>query len=145
MKSRKTILLILAALVLVTAIAAVVHLTGREQIPEGAILVQEAGSRSYVDPAKLNLVPVQGTVVNGKGETREIDAMGVELASFATGSDYSVITVTSDDSYNARVMPEEMENAFLILTEDGTMRLIVFGDENAKRDVKNVVQITVEP
>lgn len=87
--------------------------------------------------------PVSGTVVNGKGEEKQIDAQGIILSEVCGGA-FSRITVTASDEYSATVYPEDSENAYLILTDDGNLRLIVFGDENSKRDVKNVVRVDFE-
>lgn len=85
--------------------------------------------------------PVTGTVVNGKGEEKQIDAQGVILSE-ACGGEFSTATVTASDEYSAVV--KSGEDAYLILSDDGSLRLIVFGDENSKRDVKDVVRIDFE-
>ena len=51
--------------------------------------------------------------------------------------------MVSDDSYSAEVHADEAENAHFLL-EEGTLRLIVFGDSNSKRSVSDVKQIIVE-
>lgn len=79
--------------------------------------------------------------MNGKGEEKQIDAHGVILSEVC-GGEFSTATVTASDEYSAVVSGGE--NAYLILSDDGSLRLIVFGDENAKRDVKNVVRIDFE-
>lgn len=142
MKKKNALLLIVLALILVTAVVAVLHLTNRDTVPEGAIALIRDGKTSYVEMEKLSLTDVTGQTVNGKGETKDIDAKGV-LLSDVTGTDLTVVTVTADDEYAAEVPAEDLDRAYLILTEDGTARLIVFGDSNSKRDVKNVVKIEV--
>ena len=140
MKSKKLILIIVCALVLVTAVLAVVHFTTRETVPEGAILVRQDGNDSYITMDKLSLTTVTGTIVNGKGEEREINDQGINLGELAKG-DYQTVTVTSDDEFSAEVAVEEIGNAFLILNEDGSTQLVVFGDNNSKRAVRNVTRI----
>ena len=142
MKKKNALLLIVLALILVTAVVAVLHLTNRDTVPDGAIALIRDGKTSYVEMEKLSLTDVTGQTVNGKGETKDIDAKGV-LLSDVTGTDLTVVTVTADDEYAAEVPAEDLDRAYLILTEDGTARLIVFGDSNSKRDVKNVVKIEV--
>ena len=59
---------------------------------------------------------------------------------------YSKVTVVSDDSYTADLTAEEVAEsgkAYLLL-EQPYLRLVVFGDQNSKRSVSNVVQIIVE-
>lgn len=92
--------------------------------------------------SELDYESVSGSIKNGKGEIRQIDAEGVKLDSVLEG-DYESAKVTASDEYSATVATEEMENAYLIL-DDGALRLIVFGDENSKRDVKNVVRIDTQ-
>ena len=82
--------------------------------------------------------PVKGTVVTAKGEEKQIDAQGIALSELC--GDFNSVTVTASDEYSAVVKKKDSENAYLI--EDyGGLRLVVFGDENAKRDVKNVARI----
>jgi hypothetical protein len=49
--------------------------------------------------------------------------------------------VTAEDEYSASVPAEDAEQAWILINEDGSYRLIVFGDGNAKRDVKNVCKV----
>ena len=79
-KSSKIIIVIISVLLALTAVLAIVHFSSREQIPEGALLVSCGDEKEYVDLKSLDTVPVQGTVVNGKGEESEIDTLGVSLA-----------------------------------------------------------------
>jgi len=98
----------------------------------------------------LPLVPVQGTMVTGKGEQRPINGMGISVAdllkqAYAYASTGTVV-VRSADEYSVRLTAEEVaaENKAWLLIEDGSARLIVFGDENSKRNVKNVVRLHVD-
>lgn len=115
------------------------HLTTRTPETEGAVLVN--GEARYV--ADFELQSVTGSIINGRGEEKEIDALGVPLLAVC-GGDFDTVTVTASDEYHAEVSADEMRNAYLILKDDGTLQLIVFGDENNKRDVKNVVRIDTE-
>ena len=140
MKQKKLILMILAALVLLTAALAIVHLCTRDQVPEGALMVTCDGETSYIEIDKLTMTEVSGTVTNGKGEEKTIRGPGVPLFSLLDGEFRSAV-VSAEDEYTATVGIEDAENAFLILSENGSMRLVVFGDANAKRDVKQVVKV----
>ncbi len=136
MKKKITIGIII--LVILTAIFAIIHLTTRTPDIEGSVLVNGA----EVKLSDLDYENVTGSVKNGKGEVKEIDADGIKLADILS-DDYDTVKVTASDEYSATVSADEIDNAYLIL-EDGTLRLIVFGDENSKRDVKNVVRIDTE-
>lgn len=150
MKKNKFIVILIAALVLLTAVLTVVHLTTREQRQEGAIQVVQDGKTTLVYIEALRPVAaVQGTVVNNAGEEKKIDGQGIlisdvlKLAGVAADKE---VTVTSDDEYSVSLTAEEVAeegNAWLLI-EDGTLRLIVFGDQGARRNVKNVVRLTVE-
>ena len=136
---KKRVLAVIAALTVLTAILAVIHLTTRVPDTKGAILVN--GESLAI--ADFELHSVTGSIVNGKGEEKEIDAQGIPLADVC-GGDFDTVTVTASDEYHAEISADEIQNAYLILCDDETMQLIVFGDENNKRDVKNVVRIDTE-
>jgi len=148
MKKDKLVKIILLALVVLTAIAAAIHLATRTQVPEGSILVEWDGQETRVALEKLELTDVRGTVRNGKGEELAVDGKGVLLSKIlgtVGTADFAQVTVTADDSYHAVVTAEEIalpDKVFLILQEDGP-RLVVFGDENSKRNVSGVAVLTV--
>ena len=56
------------------------------------------------------------------------------------------VRVVADDEYAAEVSAEELaqDGRVWLLKTDGGFRLIVFGDQNSKRDVKNVARIEVQ-
>ena len=93
--------------------------------------------------------------MNGKGQEKDISEKGVKLSDVLSlaglgKGDYSAVRVVSSDEYAAEISAEEVDSgevAFLIRdqADDGseTVRLIVFGDSNSKRQVKNVVRIEV--
>lgn len=136
LKMKKWLKISIIALVLLTAVIAIVHLTTRTPDVEGAILV----NGEAVSIGELELRDVSGVMVNGKGEERQIEAQGINLAELC-GDDFASAEITSSDEYHAVVNYDESENAFIIISDDGSFRLVVFGDENAKRDVKNVARI----
>ena len=121
---------------MLTAILAVIHLKTRTPEVEGEILI----NGKSISISDLDFSRVTGTIVNGKGEEKQIDSQGI-LLSDVCGNDFSKITATASDEYSAKILPEDSENAYIILTDEGSLRLIVFGDSNAKRDVKNLVRI----
>lgn len=148
MKQRKTTIIILVCLLLVTAVFALLHLSTRDQIPEGALLVSGEGKEQYVDLSKLRLVPVSGIVVNGKGEKKTVEGRGISIADLLTAAGFDpaaveLVTVVSEDEYSAEISGEEIVEGgkIYLLIEDGSARLVVFGDSNSKRNVKNVVKL----
>ena len=138
------------ALIVITIVAALLHLNTREAVAEGTLLISAGGDTITVDLSKLEFEPVIGTRVNGKGEEHTVDAPGISLKNVLARekiTDYTKVTVMSDDSYSAEVSAEEIADgskAFLIVEEEKELRLVVFGDTNSKRSVSNVVQIVVE-
>ena len=140
MKSKKAVYVILTVLLVLVAVLAAAHFATRESVPEGAVLVRQDGRERTIDPEKLFQTQVTGAIVNGKGEERSIDAQGIALEELANG-EYTAVKVTSDDEYSAEVSADEVENAFLILNADHSVQLVVFGDANSKRAVRNVVSV----
>lgn len=149
MKGKRIAYLALAALLAVTAVIAVIHSATRDKAPEGALLIEHAGRRSAVAVDELPVAPVRGTVVNGKGEERTVEADGILLAEVLKAAgigDAASATVTADNEYSAQVTGEELsapDTVYLIRQEDGGLQLIVFGDSNSKRNVSGAVKVTV--
>ena len=139
-----------AVLVVMTVIAAVLHLNTRKAVAEGSLSLTVHGTEVLLDISKFDYQQVTGIRMNGKGEEIKVDAQGVSLKqvlSAAKVKEYETVTVVSDDSYTAEVSAEEVEDgtkAFLILGEEKELRLVVFGDTNSKRSVSNIVQVVVE-
>ena len=146
-KSSKIIVAVIAVLHVLTAVLAIVHFTTRAQVPDGALLVNCGEEKTYVDLKSLETVPVQGTIVNGKGETSEVDTLGVPVADVLTKAgfnpaDAGSVKVTAADEFSAELSGDEVNEsgkAYLVSEDDGSMRLVVFGDSNAKRNVRDVV------
>lgn len=150
-KSSKIIIAVIAALIALTAVLAIVHSATRTEVPDGALLVSCGGEKKYVDLNSLNAVPVQGSVVNGKGEKSDIDTQGVPLEDVIKGAGFdpsgaAAVKVTADDEFSAELSGDELNEAgkaYLVSEDDGSMRLVVFGDSNAKRNVRNVVSVEI--
>ena len=54
----------------------------------------------------------------------------------------AAVKVTADDEFSAELTGGEVNEAgkaYLVCEDDGSMRLVVFGDSNAKRNVRDVV------
>lgn len=120
-------------------------------MPDGALLVSCGGENKYVDLNSLETVPVQGGIVNGKGEKSDIDTQGVPLADVIESAGFdpngaAAVKVTADDEFSAELSGDELNEegkAYLVGENDGSMRLVVFGDSNAKRNVRNVVSVDI--
>lgn len=151
MKQKKTILLVLLCLVLVTTVLAVIHLSTRDRAPEGALMIRYKDQTSYIELSKLKTAEVTGTIVNGKGEEMEVREQGVRVEDVlkAAGIDPAQagsVTATAADEFSAVLTGEEIREAgkaWLAEDREGKFRLIVFGDSNSKRNVRNVVRLTV--
>ena len=149
MKKHKVIIFTVV-LILLTVAAAVIHLNTREVVAEGSLLLIAGDKEITLDLSEFAYEQVTGVRVNGKGEEIPVEGFGVsvkEVLAQAKVAEYERIKVISDDSYQAEMAAEEVEDgtkAFLILDEEKKLRLVVFGDTNSKRSVSNVAQIVVE-
>ena len=152
MKQKKIIIGILAFLILLTAILAVLHFHTRDAVPEGALMLCYQGKTTYVELNKLPSKEITSTVVNGKGEEKEIHEQGVSVAEVlnAAGVDPAQVNnlkVTAADEFSAQLAGDEIREegkAFLAEDGQGGMKLIVFGDSNAKRNVRDVVRLDTD-
>lgn len=150
MKKNKLPVAIITALFVLTAVIAVVHLSTRTAPPGGTLRIEIGNQVTDLDLNKLELTPVQGTVVNGKGDEKTIDAQGELLSSVlekAGITDYTQVGVVADDEYSVTVTAGEIAEAdcVYLLMEDGERpQLLVFGDPNSKRNVSNVIRLVVE-
>lgn len=151
MKKMSPVKVAILILVLVTAAVATFYLTTRTAVPEGALRVEFADGKAVeLSLEELELVSVQGTVLNGKGEKCAINAQGILLSEVlreAGVAECFAVTVIADDEYSAQVMAEEIAEpgkVYLIQQEESGMQLIVFGDENSKRNVSNAARLSVQ-
>lgn len=150
-KSTKIVMAAIAALIALTAVFAIIHSAARTEVPDGALLVSCGGEKKYVDLASLDTVSVRGSVVNGKGEKSDVNTQGVPLADVIENAGFDpngavTVKVTADDEFSAELSGDELNEdgkAYLVSEEDGSMRLVVFGDSNAGRNVRNVVSVEI--
>lgn len=151
MKKNKTAIIILVVLCALTAILAAVHLTTRQSETEGAIRVVNGNDTVLVYVDDLTpVVDVNGTVVNNAGEEKMISGRGIAIRDVLAlaGIDRECdVLITSADEYTVELSAVDIsENgkAWLLIQEDGSLRLIVFNDEGARRNVKDVVRISIK-
>ncbi len=146
---KKKTLWLVAAAVLVLAALIVIRLSTRTAVPEGTIRLERDGTITQIDPATLTLTDVHGTVVNGKGEEKPVDGKGILLADLLAGqkqTGFSRVTAVADDEYSADVTAEEIarpDKVWLVQQEDGSFKLVVFGDSNSKRNVSDVRRLVI--
>ena len=153
MKTSKTMKILIIALLLVTVIAAGAYLALRAQIPEDAIALEYGSTTYIVDLQGIKMTEIHGERVNGKGEIKPVDGMGFhlqDLVAWTLGKDFTcdTVTITASDGVSATVTADELnEEGKVVLLwneEDGRLQLIVFGDSDSKRSVKQVERIEVK-
>ena len=137
------------ALIAIAAVAAVIHLTTRDEVTAGCVELVYNGKSHDAAISDLKKDDVSGIRVNGKGEEIEVNGKGISLADLLAMKkieDFAKVTVVSDDSYSAEVSKDEVmeRGKAYMMVEDEEARLVVFGDTNSKRSVSNVKQIVVE-
>ena len=141
-----------AALLLMTAILAIVYISSRDKVPEGTIAVEYEDQVSYVTTIDMDAVEIDTELTDAKGETYWLTAVGVELSEVLrkAGVDPATVdqvTVLASDEYSATVTGDEVRTngkVCLLLAEDEAPELVVLGDPNRKRNVSNVERITVD-
>ena len=145
---KKRIIFIISILLAVTAIIASVYAFSRPKIESGSILLTTPSGDITINFSELTLSKVEGETVNKKGETKKISTTGFpvsDIPSLAGITEYSELSVFSDDEYHADILKDELaksDRAWLV-REDDSIRLVVFGDSDSKRNVKNVVRIEI--
>ena len=150
-KNKLMMIIILAVLVVVTAALTTAHLATRQQADENGLQIVWKGKTIVVPLDKLTLFAVQGTTVNGKGETQMVDGMGISVMDLLdhagiAAKKFTTVQVVSDDEYTATLQQEEVceEGKAWLLVDEEDVRLVVFGDSDSKRKVKDVVRLVVE-
>ena len=149
MKKNRLIIFALI-LVIITAFATVLHLSTREEVVEGHLKLTIGDKETTTDLDDFEYEQLSGVRVNGKGEEIPMEGEGIlmrDLLKSIGAEDYKKVRIVADDSYIAEVNEEEVledGKVCLFLQEEGGLRLVVFGDENSKRSVSDVVQIIVE-
>lgn len=145
MKNHKLRIIILI-LVVFTAIFSVLHFKSREVISEDCVQLIVSGKTYEIAVFDLECEKISGVRVNGKGEEISVEGQGIFLNNLLKKQNiqsFNTISVVSDDSYNAKIVAEEIEKA-AFLVEDNQLRLVVFGDKDSKRSVSNIKQIIIK-
>ena len=140
---------VISVLLVLTAILSVFYLRSRNNVKPGSILVQSKDKSVTIQLSDMDMKHVNGTITNKKGETKEFDSEGIlltDIPSLLPADDYTKITVISDDEYKAELDRNELGGSVeaWLIQNDESVRLVVFGDKDSKRDVKNVVRVEIE-
>ena len=152
MKGKKSLLILAAVLLCLTAVLAIAHLITRERIPEGSLLIEYNDKKDYVQVDALDMLEINGTVVNAKGDVKTINQPGVLLADVLSsagieGNVMHSVSVVADDEFSAELTADEIDTPgmiYLAKEPDCSMKLIVFGDSDLKRNVRNVVKLIIK-
>ncbi len=152
---KKKSIVIVVVLLFITCIAAIFYLRSRNDAPEGNLAVVSGDRTVLIDPFGDSLVPVKGVTINAKGQEKDVDETGISLKdailkSGLKASGFLKARVVSSDEYAAEISFDEINEegrAYLAKQQedDGSfsVRLYVFGDNDSKRQVKNVVRIEI--
>lgn len=149
MKKNTRIYILIAILVMLTSAFAALRFATREEIPGGTLQIETSDRTIRVRFSDLELENVSGTIVNGKGEEKAVDAQGIPLSGLLNQyqiEGFTEVTAEADDTYSAVITAEEAAvpgKVSLIAQEDGGVQMVVFGDANSKRNVSGVVILKV--
>ena len=153
MRRNRIIPLLLLILAAAVALLAILHLTSNRIVERGQVEIIRKDQKVFIGGSDIARIPVKGALVNGKGESVKIDAKGSLLADVLVSAgidpaEVAVLKISSQDEYSAEISGEELLEAgkvYLISAGEGSFTLVVFGDSNSKRKVKNVARIEVDP
>ena len=140
-KETKVILLITAILFIIICIFSILHQECRIKKDEGALQILYNGKINTVSTDQLKMKTVEGIIKNGKGEKLEINISGAGLKKVLEKYTYEKVAAVADDEYSVQILAEETEKAYLIVKDDGSLQLVIFGDENSKRAVKKLIRL----
>lgn len=147
--AKRKLIIFTILLILFTVIAAYVHLSTRDNVGEGTLLISDGETNYTLDISEFDYEQISGTRLNGKGESIAVDAPGILLKNVLAGENIQVsetVIAVADDSYQAEISVDELNEpskVYLLVQEEGGLRLIVFGDKNSKRSVSDLKQIIV--
>ena len=150
---KKKSIVIVIVLLIITCIASIIYLRSRNDAPKGNLAIVNGDKTVLIDPFSGSLVSVKGVTINAKGQEKDVDETGISLkdAISKSGLDKAGFTkarVVSSDEFAAEISFDEINEdgkAYLAKQQEDngstSARLYVFGDNDSKRQVKNVVRI----
>lgn len=161
-KPKAWIVVLIAAVLVATGVLAAVHLLSSPPADGSAVVLRSGAKSVAVGLDRLDRTAFQGVLTNGKGESAAHAFRGIELRTVLAQegfelSDGQTVVATAQDSYSATLTAAEVRTpgkVYLAVSEDGSplpglaegskgALLVVFGDPNAKRDVRMLATIEV--
>jgi len=140
--------IIIVCLFSLVMILAAVHIATRTEVPKGLVAVEAGEKTFYLILNDLRTSHVEGEIVNGKGDVKTISGNGIRLedALAVVGvTNPKQVTAVADDEYSAVIEGDEIAlDQVYLLVENGTGRLVVFGDSNSKRNVSHLTRLLVK-
>lgn len=160
-KKTKYIMAPIAAVLIILAVILAIKVRNSSPSSDG-LIIQANGKTVTLSWEELNQTSFTGEIVNGKGEVSNHKYQGAELYELLQNNGIEIkadskITAVSEDNYTAELTGAEVMSAskvYAALICDNEMiesidggqgaQLVVYGDENAKRQVRYLKTITVE-
>ncbi len=151
-KNREVIALAITGSVflIMIIILGIAYSTNRANIAPVSVIVRSRTKSATISRDTIHLDRVEGVLINGKGEEQPISARGTPLREILeeVGIEAKVMAkVIVSDEYSAAVSAVDIaaeDKVYIILGENGRLRMIVFGDPDSKRDVNDIERIEVE-
>lgn len=152
MNKKKKIVIASVIFIFLFVVLILVNRMNSPKVFSGITLLHQ-GQKIEIENQKLEDAVFQGEIVNGKGEHSQIEKTGIEVSKLL--EEYDII-VTSDmavqfqakDGYSCKVMGDEILTSgkvyLSIMQEEDSPQLFVFGDQDSKRCVRSVVQISIQ-
>ena len=161
--NRKKITIMAAIAAVLIIIAVILAVTVRGRAPEKPGLIIESGGKTViVSWEDIDKDAFTGEIVNGKGEVSNHEYRGTELYELFSANGIEIkadtkITAVSEDNYSAELTGAEVMtygrvyaavscDQKMIENIDGGQggQLVVYGDTNAKRQVRYLKTIIIE-
>ncbi|MBR2812711.1 MAG: hypothetical protein IKD69_15155 [Solobacterium sp.] len=161
-RKTKFIMTVIAAGLILLAVILAVIVRGNAPGKDG-LIIQNGQNTLTVSWKDLKRTAFTGDIVNGKGVVSHHEYQGMELSGLLSANGIEVkeetkVTAVSQDNYTAELAGAEILTAgkvYAAVVCDGQMiesidggqgaQLVVYGDANAKRQVRFLKTITVEP
>lgn len=160
-RKTKQIMALIAAVFIITAVILAVLV--RNSTPSGSGLIIESGGKTVaVRWEEIDRTTFTGEIVNGKGEVSNHEYRGMELYELLSAKGIEInadtkITAVSEDNYTAELTGAEVMTygrVYAAVSCDQKMiesiggsqggQLVVYGDANAKRQVRYLIKIVIE-
>ena len=160
-RKTKLIMTAIAAVLIIATVILAIKVRGNAPADSG-LIIQANGKTYTVSWKEFDQTVFTGEIVNGKGEVSSHEYKGMELSELLRAKGIEIkadtkITAGSEDNYTAEVSGAEVLTAGkvyaavvcdseMIRSIDGEQgsQLVVYGDANAKRQVRYLKTITVE-